>query len=381
MNATQRKQYEKMLLELTGLPTAAGREDAVIAWVERWVARRKHITTRRDRYGNMLLSRKGARSEQPILLTAHMDHPAFVALGAQGKRVTAEFRGGVRESYFMGSKVRLWRGTQLGAVGRVVSYKAPNKTMLDDWVEIEFKAKTDAQAGDILTWDLPKPRIVKGRLYAPACDDLAGLAAGLAAFEKAIARRDAKSKRYPDVRMLLTRVEEVGMIGAAGASKRGLIPRGALLLALENSKSFAESPIGGGPIVRVGDRLSTFDNALTSAVARVAERLDMKARKRGEEFKWMRRLMPGGFCEATVYQLLGHTATCLCLALGNYHNMNEQTGRIDSEVISIDDYHGLIELLIEAGRALGTTGGLTDASDLLHQRLERLFEQRRHLLR
>ena len=111
------------------------------------------------------------------------------------------------------------------------------------------------------------------------------------------------------------------------------VAHGARLIALENSKSFAESPIGGGPIVRVGDATSTFDPDLTYRCGKIAQQIAAQ----DPSFKYQRKLMPGGTCEASAYQTYGYTATCLCLPLGNYHNMNEAAGKIDSEFISLSD--------------------------------------------
>jgi len=179
-------------------------------------------------------------------------------------------------------------------------------------------------------------------------------------------------KTMGDVRLLFTLAEEVGFIGAIGAAKAGTVPKGATLVCLENSKSMVESPIGGGPIVRVGDRISIFDPELTAQLCAVAERKG----EDGKPMKFQRKLMPGGACEATAFRLMGYRSSCLCLPLGNYHNMNEQTGKIAPETIAIDDYHGLIELLVRVGRHLHDTPAQTDLLDRLNQR----FEQRRSLL-
>lgn len=54
--------------------------------------------------------------------------------------------------------------------------------------------------------------------------------------------------------------------------------------------------------------------------------------------------MDGGTCEATAFNALGFEATCICLALGNYHNMNRATGKIDSEYVSIADWRAMVDL-------------------------------------
>jgi endoglucanase len=246
------------------------------------------------------------------------------------------------------------------------------KTSPDKRATIRLDRKAEARLGDILTWRLPAAKVQGDRLKAPVCDDLAGVAAALHAFDRWRKTGRRKNNQPTPMRVLLTRCEEIGFIGAMAAVKSGLVPKQARVVLLENSKSFAESPIGGGPIVRVGDRTSTFDPALTYRITQLAERLA----QRDATFQYQRRLMPGGTCEATAYHNLGLAATCLCLPLGHYHNQNETTGRVDRETISRRDYHGLVQLLVELGRSLdAATAGPT-----LSERLEQLYENRRHLI-
>jgi len=381
--------HEKYLLELTGLPTATGREDHVIAWVERWAKRKRSVRLTRDRYGNLLIKRADARSRKPIYFTAHMDHPAFVVTGQPGPRsLHADFRGGVHDDYFVGSRVRLHIADQASVRGRVVKLVQPKPPAQDKQVTIVLSKPTAVEVGAIVTWDLPAPKITRGRLSAPACDDLAGVAAALAAFETCSSQTGRSvSGTKPDVRVLLTRAEEIGFVGAIGACKSGIIPKASRVVALETSKSFPDSPIGGGPIVRVGDRTSSFDPDLTYRIGQVAQHIEQQ----DKQFIWQRKLMPGGTCEASAYQSYGYIATCLCLALGNYHNMKPVSGsaskqgakarralaKIGSEVISIADYHGLIRLLVETGLSLDDR----QASPTLKDRLDPLFARRKALLK
>ena len=387
----------RWLRELTSLPTAAGREERVVAWIERWVGRHKQVQLRRDAAGNLVLQRRGRRSTRPIYFTAHLDHPAMVVTEVIDPRnVRAEFRGGVQDAYFKGSRVRLHRadGASRPGVVRelpVVPGAAGAGTERRQMVEVAFGSAGVAMVGDLLTWDLPAASVrggVRGirgirgdirgdirgrgdRFTAPACDDLAGVAAALAAFE--ILLRDKISGKNPgDIRLLFTRAEEIGFIGALAACKLGTLPKGARIIALETSKSFADSPLGAGPIVRVGDRTSSFDPALTWRCSRIAEREALT----DKSFRWQRKLMPGGTCEATAYQCYGHTATCLCLPLGNYHNMNEATGRIAGEVISLRDFTGLAQLLVAIGRQLDDTQALPG----LRQRLDGVYARGKHML-
>jgi len=185
-----------------------------------------------------------------------------------------------------------------------------------------------------------------------ACDDLAAVAAACGAFDRML-----KNKAAANVGLLFTVAEEVGFIGAIHAARTQLIPRNARLLCLENSRSFLhDSPIGSGAIMRVGDRLSVFSPALTNELSA----LFTAHKKRNPNFRWQRKLMAGGACEATAFAAYGFESTCLCLPLGNYHNMADIDGvlagkrpaKIGCEFVSLDDYHGLIEMLLVGVRGL-----------------------------
>ncbi|MCC6580842.1 MAG: M20/M25/M40 family metallo-hydrolase [Phycisphaeraceae bacterium] len=366
-------QHHTWLKELTSTPTAAGCEHRVAAWVRRLVKQRSAWRLSSDRHGNLTIQRKAAgkhgKRGRPIYITAHMDHPAFVVQQVHDdKTLMAQFRGSVEESYFLGTPVKLHQKDGATARGVIRSleptFRDPFPLGRQVWVS--FSKPVEAAAGDVMTWDIPPARIVKGMLRAPACDDLAGVAAAVAAY-------DSLPRSCPhDVRLLLTRAEETGFIGAIAAARDRLLPDDALLICLENSKSFAESPIGAGPIVRVGDRTSTFDPDLTYRISRIAEKLA----EADPSFRWQRKLMPGGTCEASAFLCYGYTATCLCLPLGNYHNMNETTGRIGAETISVRDFDHFVRLLVVCAISLGDD----QASPGLKTRLEELYAHRGFLL-
>lgn len=389
-----RREHLRWLLELTGLPTATGREHSVTAWVERWCAARPGVTLSSDAAGNLLLW-KGEPAEAgsaPVLFTAHTDHPAFVveavlrddqaAGGTAGEAaLRLSFRGGVMDPYFVQGRVAVWSrdGLRLGATLVDTGPQSPTTGFRDCIAELDDDTDEGAVApGDIATWDLPGPEVIDGLLHAPACDDLAGAAAALAALDVLLALRAPSP-----VGVLLTRAEEIGFVGAIAACKQGTIPPDARVLALETSRSYAESPIGGGPIVRVGDRSWTFSPALTGAVAKVCETIEAARKGGARPFRWQRRLMPGGTCEATCYGAYGLNATCLCLPLGNYHNMGNldlvQAGEaskaaVAREVVSVADFEGLVDALVGCGEGLAET-------EPLSARMERLYAERSFVLR
>lgn len=364
-----RRAAERLLLEITSLPTAAGREDRVVAWIERWVAARAdRLVLARDRVGNLTIAAHGfleacAKGVRPLLVTAHLDHPAFVvaavrAKGAKADRIELdlEFRGGVNDPYFKGAMLEVFdRDAERSHDARIASLDAkvdpatkPFKTVVARLATPAGRRAAAAGAiapGSIARWKLPKAEIRDGLVHTHACDDLAALAAALVAFD-GISRDPALAH----VALLFTRSEEIGFIGAIGAARDGTVPKGARLLCLENSRSFPhDSPIGAGPIVRVGDRLSVFTPELTNRVGDVAA----AHAKANPAFRYQRKLMPGGACEATAFASFGIASTCVCLPLGNYHNMQDIDGvaagaaraRIGREFVSVDDFHGLVELL------------------------------------
>jgi endoglucanase len=348
-------------------PTAPFREGAVIAWVREYAAARPHLRLRQDAAGNLeLWRRRVPRTRRPLVFGAHMDHPGFRALGSrleQGHwRVAAELLGGVRTERLPGVRVRFrFLGREVAA--RIERAASP--------AGIELSARAPVPRGAFGVFDLPDFRRAPGapdRIHTRAADDLAGVAAILALFD-AIEHIDPR--RRADVRAVLTRGEEVGFAGALAIARGRGLPAGARILAIEASKALPHAPIGGGPILRVGDRTSVFDDGLTRWMGRVAA---------GLPFPWQRRLMDGGTCESTAYQLYGYRCAALCLPLGNYHNMDER-GRIRAEIISLSDLVGLARLFeaLVRDEARAPGGG---RGDPLKSRLDsRARAQRRELAR
>jgi endoglucanase len=372
----QRRTHEKWLFELTAIPTAAGREDRVIAWVEDWVKQRRNLRLRRDRAGNLIITRTGRRKGKPIFITGHLDHPGFVVRRVLDDRtLELEFRGGVFDPYFENAKIELYDADD--GVHRAMLTDLDSKARPFKRATARLTKRTDVLApGDIGRWAFGGrlPRVSDGIFHTYACDDLAAVAAAVAALD--LLRRKQSTT---NVGLFLTRAEEVGFIGTLAACTAQSLPKSARLICLENSRSFPESPIGGGPILRVGDRLSVFSPALTDRISALL----MDHEKKHPDFKWQRKLMPGGACEATAFSTYGYESTCICFALGNYHNMSDIDGvtagkrpaKVAPEHISIDDFHGMVEMLTICATRL-------DSAKLpsLEGRLDKLLRSHRHVL-
>ncbi len=339
----------------------------MVEWVTAWVERRDDLKLAADSAGNLLITVKGRRSRtDPVIAVAHMDHPGFVVESVHGRDVTAGFRGGVMAEYFDGAAVEFFDGRDGRHPGKIVSY---DPTAAKAVVQLNVPTSSLGLAS-VGRWRFAPPKlgIKRDLLHAPACDDLAGVAAALTALDHA--------RKRPELRhfgVLLTRAEEEGLVGAIAAAREGTCPDGSRVLSVECSRSFPDSPVGAGPIVRVGDRSTVFDSALTNRVSEVA---------RAAKLPHQRKLMAGGSCEATAFGAYGVAATGLCLALGNYHNMADIDGVkagtakavLAPEVISLDDFDGLVNLMLAVVRDLDTV-----PLDL-RARLDATFESRRHLL-
>ena len=354
-----RSTTERWLAALTNLPTASGHEDSVIRWVRAWVQRRGDLKVRSDAGGNLLITQKGRRARPPVVAVAHMDHPAFVITSVQGGEAGYEFRGGVRPQYFENARVVF---TTVDARGVVAAHDSKTGTGV-----IRMNGKGSVALGDVATWAFVKQRPRVGQFSAPACDDLAGCAAALAALDRA---REVPALRHFGV--LLTRAEEVGFVGAIHAAKSETVSRDTRLLSIEASRASIHAPVGEGPVIRVGDALTAFDQEMTNQISWAASR---------QGLTHQRKLMAGGSCEATAFGVYGYRAAGLCLPLGNYHNM----GNLDEveagpgkaipmlETVFLGDFHGLVDLLLLAATAVDDDGGLRPG-------LDHLYEETRHLL-
>ena len=191
-------------------------------------------------------------------------------------------------------------------------------------------------------WDVGKGRVKGRRFYSRVCDNLAGAAGALAMLAE-LARRPP----WATIAVLLTRGEEEGFIGAIGAVRDGkLLKKGDRLVVIECSAQQPFAPQGKGPIVRVGDKTSIFNSALTYFITQQAGELA----KKDKRFDYQRALMPGGTCEATVYDVYGFTAASICVALGNYHNMDAEHKKIGAEYIDLNDWRGMVKLFVQLAR-------------------------------
>ena len=354
-----RNEFYQILARLCDTPTAPYRENLVIAAIRQWhssTIRSNAIRWREDVAGNIHLDyRAGRKGTRTLVLESHLDHPGFIVTGMKRDgTIRAIFRGGVKPSCFTDATVALWPGSGVAGelpqpvVARVLRVTAAKKSYPMRILLAAGGAKISN--GTIGTWNLPNAGEANGLFMARACDDLAGVAACLCVLERLL-----ELKATCNVTILLTRAEEVGFAGAIVAARRRLIPRSCAIIGLETRRATPQAVQGAGPVIRVGDRTSTFSSALTRFMAMTAGALADE----DSEFRYQRALMDGGTCDSTVFHAFGYETGAVCLALGNYHNMldTSATGAVSEipaagpmiacETIHLADFAAEIELLAQ----------------------------------
>lgn len=358
--------HKEVLQSLLSAPTAPFGEGEVAQRIRQW-AGRLGLSVRADAAGNLFLRPRGARRKGARwLFAAHMDHPGFLARRQRGREVEADFIGGVRPEFFAGARAVFF--TPAGPAKATVLSAKPALAKTHLRCRLRLAKRASLPPGTVGMWDLPAMRISGPRLASRACDDVVGSAAVLCALAE-IVSHDPRAAATG----LFTVAEEAGLVGATAACEAGDIPRGTLLVAIETSAAQPRARLGDGVVVRVGDRVWTFDPCLTADIAAVAADLA----KGDRAFRFTRQLMPGGVCESTAYCLWGHQAAGLCLPLGNYHNMSPR-GCIAAEQIDLGDFESLVKLLAALPASRQASGA---AGSAIKKRLHNRLRQWRNRMR
>lgn len=283
-------------------PTAPFHEYHVRGEIQNILEGCPHVKTKLDKFGNLLVTYKNGKrkSRESWVLGAHMDHPGFVKNPAN--KGEWEFLGGVPKAE----------------------------------VEAGVKAGLRKVKGEIATWNFPV-KISAERIEATACDDLVGCAIILAVIWD-LASLDMETTFHA----AFTRAEEVGFLGAWQVGQKWPYPEDAVFVSVETSRPVNGSVMGGGPIVRVGDRLSVFDGEAVAA-------LTLTAAEQGVRVQ--RCLLDAGACEASAMQACGRRSVGVSVPLGNYHNMDDAK-MLAAEYVMMEDVKSMVNLL----KALVATG-------------------------
>ncbi|GAB4305365.1 MAG: hypothetical protein Kow0090_20960 [Myxococcota bacterium] len=338
----------KLLKEIHSIPTAPYNEDGILKYVAAF-ARKRRIKTATDKHGNLLLH-LDTGGKHPIGIVAHTDHPGFEISGDKNGRLVSRFHGGVPPSFFSGKTPVFFSANGKTVNASIVGYKTEihPRSRKRRIKEVTLDGKSGLPVGAPGMWGKPFIKFKGDFIHAWAHDDVSGCALILCALNECI-RRKYKVNIYA----LFTRAEETGFTGAIGffdeLKRHKLIPKNIPLISIETSKELPGARRGRGIVIRIGDRMTTFDPKLVNFMETIGKEL----KKADKEFRYQRRLMDGGTCEATVFALWGFQTAGLAMPLGNYHNVNRKDKDISPEIIHKRDFFSGALLFAEMARRIG----------------------------
>lgn len=271
------------MLELLGtlceLPGVSGDEGRVRAYIRSQAAPYAQ-SIRTDALGNLIVFKKGARSDGPkLMLCAHMDEVGVIVTHVTEEGyLKFDFVGGVDRRVVIGKQVRLGEENIPGIIGlkaihlvsREERKKAPKREAL--YLDIGAKNKEEAlklvQPGTYGCFVGPAAPFGNGLWKAKAIDDRLGCAIMLKLIQQELPM---------DVTFVFTAQEEVGTRGAFGAAF-SVTPDIALVLetttaadlpGIEDHRKVC-SP-GRGPVISYMDGATIYDRKLFEQLRRLAE--------------------------------------------------------------------------------------------------------------
>jgi len=337
-----------LFLELSNIPTTSFHEELIADFIKSELTKNK-IEFIEDKWGNIEALLQGETNKE-IVYISHMDHPGFeITEKIDTKLFKAKTLGGLPKLCdFENTKIKTISLKNEIRGNLILNDKENNSDEFrfsnsDRWLNKEF-VLIELENEDIefpcpVVFDLPVPRVHKDEIITPVADDLAGCSLIL----EALKILKNKNMKY-SIRAVFSRAEEVGLLGARLIAKSGRISKDSIIVSVETSSELPGAISGSGPIIRTGDRASTFDNTgeiiLLSSVRELL--------KEDKNFKYQRQLMNLGGCEATAFSAFGYKVTGISLPLINWHNAT-QSGGVEPERISITDYQNALNIMTKVG--------------------------------
>ncbi len=332
------KSVEQIMKTIFSQPTAPFRENWVLNSIELEL-KSLRVPYFIDRWGNIIAGVSGPKTlktSHRVALLAHTDHPGFHIEKKLGENLyLAQWFGGFPPKIFK-APVAIYNPQFPGerALGSIVSRKFSKKTAFQ--IKLKEKSPFPINENCFGAFAYSGFTKIKSRVHTRAADDLSGVTIILSTF--------ARLKAYEKKNMLgiFTRAEEVGFRGTLGIIYEKLLGKENSIISLEASRQLEGARIGQGPVIRLGDRKTLFDSFVTSRLDEAALVLMKKQKK----FKVQRRIMNGGTCEATPFNLHNIKASGIAVPLGNYHNQRTD-GRPGPEFIDLRDVERAVELCVE----------------------------------
>ena len=322
-------------------PTVPFNESFPISSLNRFLEAHPKLTRTTDAYGNIFIKFDGSKSSDSprSILTAHLDHPGFNWIkNIDSKTSLFGIYGGINKNLLMNQAVRIYnpsiRNNSRSIRGKIINLHDSQTSRATVKVAYSSNVKIAVSKHSFCCLDVTPWRIFGNKLHARVCDDLVGVAAGL----KTLADLSLSNQTL-NAGILLTRAEEVGFAGMLGALNENYLSKKDVYVNIECSSIRAGAILGGGPIVRVGDRITVFDPNMSLALTNCATIL----KNTDSNFKFQRKLMDGGACEATPLARAGYKTGAVAIPLDNYHN--DGITKLKAEIVDVRDVNNLIKLL------------------------------------
>jgi endoglucanase len=293
-----------------------------------------------DDAGNLIAGTASKKqiAKNSIAYIAHTDHPGFhFTLNSPAQKVKAQWMGGGPLTQMVGSEVLAhdYHNPSQKISGVITDFEPGNH---HEGIEFEIKFKKLLMPGDYFgAFKFPGFILKKGKIVTKSADDLAGCVMALGALI------DLKKNKSVKALGIFTRAEEVGFVGCWHMLEKKILPKTTKIISLEASRTLPGALLGEGPVVRLGDATTLFDSEFALFVTKVAQELKLK----DPSFKFQKRVMDGGSCEATAVSLFGYTTMGLAVPLDNYHNMGAKGAA--PEIIHALDMENGRKLLTQVG--------------------------------
>ncbi|HCG90936.1 MAG TPA: hypothetical protein DEZ08_03760 [Dehalococcoidia bacterium] len=304
------------------------------------------ISWEEDPYKNIIACIPGKIPSTPpqgLIYIAHMDHPGYEIVGIENDYLLAKPLGGI-PYYGKNPGVKLIIVPDISVRINATIVKPSDND--PDLLLVQPQQQYTFENFPIATiFDLDDFKLEDDYIKMRALDDLAGCASILA-----VLKTISQNPPDTDVYGVFTVAEEVGLIGARLLASSNKLPKSLYAISIESSKTLPGAVIGSGPVIRVGDAGTTFNNEAESVLVKAKEKLS----KISDTFCSQRQLMSGGVCEASAFSSNGYKSTGIAYPLANYHNGGDNE-KIKSEYIHKDDFFNGVKLLHESAYQIDET--------------------------
>lgn len=335
-------------------PTAPFRERFVLEEMKTILTDNK-IPYFEDSVGQIIAgvkTRKQLLAKTHVAFFAHTDHPGFLITEAiSDKRYKAIWYGGAPFAQMEGKPVRIscqddpaFEDGEKYLKGFIRNFEAGNHR---EGIPFEIETlkpldeKQVKQKNYFGAFNFDGFKLKHSLVHTKCADDLAGCVMALGALI------DLKKQKVPAI-AVFTRAEEVGFVGCLHMIKNKVVPTNTMVVSLEASRTLPGALLGEGPVIRLGDASTLFDSNFSLYMQKLAQNLKAK----NKNFKFQKRIMDGGSCEATALSQFGYKTMGLAVPLKNYHNMGAKGPA--PEIIHMDDVENGRMLLVEVAKNLKT---------------------------